>query len=139
MNILASIFKKLKFKPINDKDTLYSIINSVEDFKAILRRERARADRGNKKFSLIIFEVKDLEENESLIRYIINMLSSRVRLSDVMGWFDEKSIGILLPDTTQEGAQKLADEIRKKVALTISSPACNVFMYPSPKWPGEIE
>ena len=139
MKILNTILKKLTFQSRDDQNDIYGIINSTEDFKAILKRERARADRGNKKFSLIIFEIHNMENDISLLRFIIKYLSSRVRLSDVMGWYDEKKIGILLPDTSQEGAQKLADEINNKVTHSIASPVCTIYVYPSPTWPGGID
>lgn len=127
---------KLISNLLQDKNLI--IINSVEDFHGILKRERARADRSNKKFSLMVFEVGDLDKDDSFSKFLIKFLSSRVRVSDVVGWFDEKNIGVILPDTSPEGAWKLAEEMRQKIALTISSPSCSVYMYPSPKWLEEI-
>lgn len=138
MKFLVNFLDKMKRLLSHRKEVDLSIINSVEDFQAILRRERARADRGNKKFSLLVFEVEGFDENSSFAKFLVKFLSSRVRLSDVIGKFNENNIGILLPDTTSEGACKLAEEIRQKIALTVSSPACKVYMYPSPKWPGEF-
>ena len=138
MKILVNFLNKIKGLLSRRQEVDLSIINSAEDFQAILKRERARADRGNKKFSLLVFEVESFDANSSFAKFLVKFLSSRVRLSDVIGWFNENSIGILLPDTTSEGAYKLAEEIRQKIALTLISPACKVYMYPSPEWPGEF-
>jgi len=138
MKFLVNFLNKMKRLLSHRQEVDLSEINSAEDFQTILRRERARADRGNKKFSLLVFEVEGFDENSTFTKFLVKFLSSRVRLSDVIGWFNENNIGILLPDTTSEGAYKLAEEIRQKVALTISSPACKVYMYPSPKWPGKF-
>ena len=138
MNFIVNFFKKLKIISRKNQVQDLIIINSAEDFQVILKRERARADRSNKKFSLVVFEFGSLDVDSSFAQFLIKFLSSRVRLSDVVGWFDDNRIGILLPDTSPEGAWKLAEEIKKKIALTISSPVCTVYMYPSPVWPEEI-
>lgn len=134
MNIFAKFLKKLNLfsKPKLSQDLRY--INSAENFLAILNREIARADRYNKKISLIVFNV-DSHNDGSSAQFLGNFLSSRVRLSDEVGWFDEKSIGILLPDTSLDGAWKIAEEIREKISHTILQPSCKVFMYPSTQWP----
>ena len=137
MNIFAKFLKKLDLfsKPKLSQDLRY--INSAENFLAILKREIARADRYNKKISLIVFYVDGYNDG-SFTQFFVNFLSSRVRLSDEVGWFDEKSIGVLLPDTALDGAWKIAREIREKTSHTILPPSCRVYMYPSTQWPSEI-
>ena len=134
MNVLKSFLKKINIFPTPKKSHKVKFIDSPEYFRAILNREIARADRYNKKISLIVFYVNGYDDSTS-IQFFKNFLSSRVRLSDEVGWFDEKSIGILLPDTSLDGAWKIAEEIREKISHTILQPSCEVFMYPSTQWP----
>ena len=139
MNFLFKFLKKSNILSDSRKDEDFSTLSSTEDFHAVIKREVARANRSNKKFSLIVFDIGSRNEDGSFTNFLINFLSARVRLSDEVGWFNEKSIGVLLPDTSLEGAWKLAGEIRQKITLTISSPPCTVYLYPSPEWPSEIE
>ncbi len=136
MNILKNFLKKINIfsKPkINQKS---NFIDSPEYFRAILNREIARADRYNKKFSLIVFNVNGYDE--SSILFFMNFLSSRIRLSDDAGWFDAHSICVLLPDTSLDFAREMAEEIRKNVSSTFSPTSCEVYMYPSTQWSSKI-
>lgn len=139
MKVLVEFLKKLNL--INDslKDKNLSIIHPVEEFQRILKRECARADRSSKKFSLLVFDMGCGNEDGSFINFMTTFLSSRVRLSDEVGWINEKDIGILLPDTSPEGAWKLVEEIRQKISLATTSPSCMVYTYPSSEWPIEID
>ncbi len=137
MNVLKSFLKKINIFSTPKKSHKVKFIESPEYFRTILNREIARADRYNKKISLIVFNVNGYDDSTS-IQFFINFLSSRVRLSGEAGWFDEKSIGVLLPDTSLDDAWKMAEMIRKEISYTISQPSCKVYMYPSTQWPSEI-
>ena len=138
MNTFIKLLKKLNFllrKYHGDDD---SFINSVDTFHDIIKSERARADRGNKKFSLLVIEVGKIGKNDKLTKKIIEFLSSRIRMSDVVGWYDKNNIAVLLPDTKPEGAWKLANELLQMNSfMEVSSPFI-VYSYPSPKWPEEL-
>ena len=137
MNVLKSFLKKINIFSTPKKSHKAKFIDSPEYFRAILNREIARADRYNKKISLIVFYVNGYDDSTS-IQFFINFLSSRVRLSDEVGWFDKKSIGVLLPDTSLDDAWKMAEMIRKEISHTIIQTSCRVYMYPSTQWLSEI-
>jgi len=89
-----------KTKPLIRK---YSI-HSVNEFEAILRYERARADRAGSSFSLVTLEVEGYHNKDNELKRLLQALRERIRTTDQLGWLDDRTIGILLPSTDLEGA-----------------------------------
>ena len=118
---------------IECNETLRSVY-TIDDFNLIIKRERFRSDRNNQKFSLITFDVEKFNHDKTRFNNFIDMLTSRVRISDEIGWFDIRRIAVLLPDTALKDAQKLAHNICMNIADSASHPPCTVYMYPSLKW-----
>lgn len=112
-----------------------SDINSTEAFRAILERQRDRADRYGHKFSLVLFYVGKTETNDKLATCLVRVLTHRKRSTDELGWFDEKQIGIALLDTSADCAWKVADDVCQSIAPTTPPPACKVYIYPSTAFP----
>ena len=108
-------------------------IHSPEEFQLILERERAWADRSGSRFSLVVFDFgkSDVMNGSSLaVEHLTRILFRRVRLTDTVGWFDETSIGTVLPGTTGEDAWKFADDVRKKASAIASQFSQRVYSYP---------
>ena len=117
---------------LKNKKTAHKI-HTINDFHTILKRERSCSDRNNHGFSLIVFDVGILEKHKILAKNLIDILTSRVRISDDVGWFDERRIGILLPDTSSKDAGLLAKITCKKIAVIEPTPVCNIcniYTYP---------
>ncbi len=116
------------------QNTLYSIYD-VDDFYEVLERERARADRSNQRLSLLVFELGLPDIEGDIVRHLVSVLVSRLRISDEIGWFDRQCIGIILPYTSAEGAWKLAEEVCQGFngnGRALSS-FCSVYTYPFEK------
>ena len=107
-------------------------IHSSDAFRAMIERERARAERTGHIFSLVIFGFNHGKANHAaLLERLGKVLVQKVRMSDEVGWYDEeKSIGSLLPGTSVEGAWQFIDIIKKKIADVESSLICTVYSYP---------
>lgn len=116
------------------RDGLYAIY-STDDFYEILERERARADRSNQFFSLVVFDVGLPRIDTATAKRVVSFLASRVRISDEIGWFNEHRIGVVLPDTSSEGAWKLADEVCHEINGKTLPSFCTVYTYPSERLP----
>ena len=97
----------------------------ADRFRAILERETARAHRYNEAFSLLVLDGTSVE----CIRDLEEALCSRIRATDEAGWLDQQHIGVILPDTPIEGAQKLADDLSEQ--LSEATPSCRAYTYPS--------
>ena len=130
ISILWARFKA--FVPLRCASALSSV-QPRERFRVILERERVRADRNRHQFSMIIFEVSEPEVDSTQVQHLARVLTNRIRLSDQAGWFDGHRIGVLLPDTSPDGAWKLAEDVRQAMAAKSLPPECTVYTYPS-KW-----
>ena len=104
-------------------------ICSVEEFRAILERERTRSDRSGNRFSLVVFDAEIFETQETNEHFLIKVLYTRIRPTDEVGWFDKAKVGVVLPDTPPLGARKLAEEICRKISVRMQPPTFNVYTY----------
>ena len=135
MGITRDILKK---NPLMSPDSLtrskrrrsHNGLHSVEEFRAIIERERARADRNGSKFSLVVFDMGDWDTAQAVERRLTALINHRVRSTDELGWIDRRRIGVGLPDTSAEGARKLAHDISKESAIRKSLLAFKIYTYP---------
>jgi lipopolysaccharide/colanic/teichoic acid biosynthesis glycosyltransferase len=127
MKLFSQVFGKLLRKGA------FNGIHSPEEFQLVLERERARADRSGNKFSLVVFDFGNTDggNGSSLsVEHLTRILFKRIRLTDTVGWFDDMSIGTVLPGTTGEGAWKFADDVHKKASAIASQFSYRVYTYP---------
>lgn len=117
-----------------ERDEALRSLYSIDKFNLIIKRERFRSDRNNQKFSLITFDVGRFNDSNTMVDDFIDILSSRIRISDDVGWFDSGRIAVLLPETKLKDAQRLAHSVCKTIAVSTPPPPCTVYMYPSLKW-----
>jgi lipopolysaccharide/colanic/teichoic acid biosynthesis glycosyltransferase len=81
----------------------------ADQFRTLILHECARCDRNAHEFSLIHVDLKDGDHNgKHKVEHLAKSLVHRMRTTDEIGWMDENSIGVFLPETGQEGAQRLA-------------------------------
>ncbi len=108
---------------------------SCADFCRTLDRERARADRHDREFSILLLD-GDALSNPDDADDLINVIVARIRSTDEIGWFDKPRIVLLLPYTSSSGAIKLADDIERLVAPR--SPIFTVYTYPGRPLPDDL-
>lgn len=101
------------------------------EINAMLTRERARADRHRREFSMVVFaahNASDVDHQLRLARVVLN----HARTTDEVGYYDRSSISAILPDTDSIGAWQFAQRVCES-AKSRSIPAkCSVFTYPNP-------
>ena len=102
---------------------------SVE-FREILERERMRADRNGQVFSLLVLVAHGKPSSSETISTIETVLAQRLRATDIAGLLQNDSVAALLPDTSVEGAWKLADDILAMIPEQLPRPSCAVHAYP---------
>ena len=93
------------------QDPLHGL-RGVAEFREVLYRERAQSDRTEKAFTLILVSGKQ-SPSDSRTAVLAKAISDAGRVIDVVGWFDRGRIGIILPDTSAEGAWKLAQRLAR--------------------------
>jgi lipopolysaccharide/colanic/teichoic acid biosynthesis glycosyltransferase len=110
-----------------DLRTLYS----PQEIQAILRRERGRADRGKREFSMVVVELE--EGGKRLLDRLTRMLLSRARCTDEIGWFSSERPCVVLPDTGTPGACCFAESICELARQNTLRIVCNIYTYPNGK------
>jgi GGDEF domain-containing protein len=104
-------------------------IHSEEEFRSIIERERARADRTDHQFSLIVLDLGFHEGNHNTNRRLLQKVISRMRRIDEIGWYDQNRIGIILPYTSAQGAQKFAESLCNSFGPPMGECFLNVYTY----------
>lgn len=94
-------WEKAKFPIHREMNTLG--IYSAEDFSFLLKKERIRIDRGGSGLALVLFHFSP-ETKHYLLKNTIKKFRENIREVDYMGWYNRSTIGVLLPQTSYEGA-----------------------------------
>ncbi len=102
------------------KGTVHSsephVVRSLEQTAIMIERERARSDRTDIGFSLLAIRSDENRPGKSALTRLANYLTSRLRLTDDLGWLDEYQLGVVLPATSPTGAWKLAELLQEERA-----------------------
>jgi PleD family two-component response regulator len=106
-------------------------IYSEKEFRSIIERERARADRTDQQFSLVVLDLGFTRGNHNTNRHLMQKLFSRMRRIDEIGWFDPQRIGIILPYTSEKGAQKFAESLCELMDPSMAQCVFNIYTYGS--------
>ena len=122
-------------KFLNSKqNNLFKSINTITDFNATLKRERFLSDRNNHGFSLITFNDEIIKKDNIIATQLAEIFAKRLRITDIVGWYNTKSISVLLTDTDSKGAKNFADLLRSQIALSENTPFYDIYTYPSKSW-----
>ena len=82
-------------------------LHSQEVFYAMLRHERARANRDGSEFSLAVFNLSDTRAKSQKMKHIVGRIRHKMRSIDEIGLLDGQNIGVLLPATNLKGGRNL--------------------------------
>ena len=104
-------------------------IYSAEEFQDVINRERSRIDRSGSTFSLVLFKAVNGHGFDHNSRKLLKAICRRKRFVDEMGWYDDKRVAVLLPSTSQEGAEKFAVDIENKTHSRYMYPLFSVLAY----------
>ncbi len=127
-----ALFKRFKnigsFANLNLKKDSNGI-HSEEEFRRIIDRERARADRTDHQFSLILLDLGFTDSNHNKNGRLLQKIFFRMRRIDEIGWYDPQRIGIILPYTSEQGAQKFAENLCELMDPSTAECIFNVYTY----------
>jgi exopolysaccharide biosynthesis polyprenyl glycosylphosphotransferase len=77
-----------------------------------LRQEKLRAQRSKSTLSIILLTLdNEMYSETSYMNEILGIVRAKTRDTDISGFVNHKTIGVLLPDTDQEGAKKLSEKL----------------------------
>ena len=108
-----SIFKRLLKNTIRRTGSLPNVhVLPQQMFEAELVKEAFRSNRRrtDREFALVTFDFSDFEATDKKLGSLISGFRSRLRISDVVGWFDLR-LAVLLPETKKAGALLVANEL----------------------------
>ncbi|MBN2735789.1 MAG: sugar transferase [Spirochaetales bacterium] len=94
-----------------------------------LKIERARSDRNESQFALVLFELQNIK-HKKILKKFIHHLYDRIRKVDIIGWFDKNIIGVILHGSSLRGAWHLAVDVSAEIFVSQAPPPFTVFIYP---------
>jgi len=111
-----------------------SMLLSKEDFHKHLELERLRADRSNFCFTLIILTVSKSSLQNEQKKKLYDFLNNEFMVTDIIGWIDEQSLGIILYAADREEAFTFLRRIKERGNVPeISNSHTASFTYPYEK------
>ena len=123
----APAFLERRFGQTSGSDCLCN----AAQMERVLRREIARADRGGRGFSLVLFRVKPGQPEYNGTRQLVHVLLKRARLTDEVGWFSEGYLCAVLTGTPEHGARIFAEGVIEAVSQHAPRPVAVVYTYPT--------
>ena len=81
----------------------------------ILQRERTRADRSGQPLTMLLvgYDGKSTRREDASI--IVHVMQRRARITDEIGWFDQRTGFAVLPDTPVRGGRRFAQTVRDQL------------------------
>lgn len=108
-------------------------LRTPAQIKAAVHYERARADRTRGTFSLVTFRMMcDNRWDQAFHAWqLARMLTTRVRTTDEVGWFDGQAMCALLTDTAAAGAERFARDVVSSLEPDMPPLQTTIHTYPS--------
>jgi hypothetical protein len=116
----------------NSSDRAVDGLCTLDAFHRALEKERCRSDRSDHLYSLLVFALPPGNHSNGNLQRIVRQIRKRIRNVDELGWYDDKRLGIILPYTSREGAEQLAEAICRIISPCVSSDTCvecEIFCY----------
>jgi lipopolysaccharide/colanic/teichoic acid biosynthesis glycosyltransferase len=130
---LASMFKRFYASGANEQEERTDSICGEKEFLHVLARERARAERSDHRFSLIVFETGRGKEGSRTENNLLGELIPRMRATDEAGWLRQNRIGAILHNATTNNAWSFATNIQMSLLSDGIHLHCKVYSYPPPR------
>ena len=83
-----------------------------KEFLDQLRKEKRRTDRSQAPLSIALLHLDESSgTHENQLELFMDSLRNKTRETDIKGWVNSKSIGLILPDTDRSGLDRLVELI----------------------------
>jgi lipopolysaccharide/colanic/teichoic acid biosynthesis glycosyltransferase len=104
-------------------------LKDAASVRKLIDRERARTLRTGVPFSLILYRAKRSRRAVVSTCRLARVIVSRARSTDEVGWFDDEHLCLLLPDTDNLGAWRVATDVQALLAGKVRKPLFSVYTY----------
>jgi lipopolysaccharide/colanic/teichoic acid biosynthesis glycosyltransferase len=101
----------------------------MQQFRFEVVIERIRSDRSGLPLSLVLIELPTSRATPADFDFLGRVLSDRLRITDSVGLISARCVGVLLPDTPEAGAWKVASEVCEVYPTGEERPDCDVYVY----------
>lgn len=124
------IQKRRRWTRIPEADPVGSVagVLAPSELERAFQRERARVDRNDNCFSIVVFRVEPRGDHD-VVR-VAEALVERARAYDAVGVVDGRTLAVLLPETGGDGAWVFADSAVTQFASLDLAVSCEVYTYP---------
>jgi len=127
--VLNAWLRKAKVRVLN-RPIEDGFLRSVSEFRTEVTRERIRADRNHTRFAILAIELPVEFSTRRDYRFLSKALQRRLRVTDTAGFLADDRVAVLLPETSQAGAWKVASDICDSYRVGKERPSCEVYVYP---------
>jgi lipopolysaccharide/colanic/teichoic acid biosynthesis glycosyltransferase len=103
---LTSLFRRRTGEPKLPPNML-----DESTLKRVIRRERDRSNRTDRQFLLLFFSFPHDSCNKRSLRAFCDLLSRRLRSTDVYGYWGNKQVATVLPETPRDVAETVGKEV----------------------------
>lgn len=105
-------------------------IHLPPEFRKILVRECARAERTGLHFALVRFNTERSKDGHKMQVKLAGLLKRRIRLTDELGWLEDNQIGVLLYNTDADNAIRFVAGLKNDGLDDVSDFSYEVYVYP---------
>ena len=105
-------------------------IHSEEVFKAILKHERAVAERNSHFIAVLALYAAKGRMGASTAQVLGRVFADRLRDTDVAGWLDSRTVGVMLPNTHVKNATLVAEQICQRMSAYGIKLDYKFYLYP---------
>ena len=114
------------------RNAAFHAIHPAERFRDLVERERSRTDRTGIHFSLVVFHLKGRKRDTfHTLYHLTNLLLSRLRTSDEVGWVDRTSLAVLLFGSGEADAANFGQKVTASLPEDVAVPTVSVYPYPN--------
>ncbi len=107
-----------------------TLLLAPDEFDALLTRERSRADRAGSCFSVLTLSTPAAQLQPADLEAISETFRTRRRATDLTGRTQDGQIAVVLPDTSHDQAEVLADSLKESLSSQGISFTHTVDVYP---------
>jgi lipopolysaccharide/colanic/teichoic acid biosynthesis glycosyltransferase len=128
--VLNTWIRKAKARLPRNKPVDDGFLRGVAEFRTEVTRERIRCDRNHSHFAILAIALPRDRSTHRDYLFLSKLLRRRLRVTDTAGFLADGRIAVLLPETQQAGAWKVASDVCDQYPVGKQRPDCEVYVYP---------